>query len=150
MIAEKCEKKNNGENIQMTNFVIIRGLPGSGKTTFAKTNFQNYLHYDLDYLFCDINANYRYEEQIRPIAEQLLYQLVSTALCKKESVVLTEVFPTKDSLHLYMELAAYHNLQPTIITLTNSSYDSIHNVPKHVFDRLAETFDYSISPITQF
>ena len=54
--------------------VLIRGLPGSGKTTLAK-EFTGYDHHEADHFFEDENRNYRYDRsQVQAAHRQSLGQ----------------------------------------------------------------------------
>jgi predicted kinase len=130
----------------MNELVIIRGLPGSGKTTYANSNYSSYLHYDLDHLFEDRNGKYRFDEQQRAVAEQLLYMQVDFALARGENVVVTEIFPNEIFLEPYKALAIYHGSKIKILTMQTGSKlcKSVHKLPITVFNRMNRLFDYSI------
>ena len=51
---------------------LIRGLPGSGKSTFAKRYYPNILHLEND-MFCMYSGNYVFDvEQAPKIHDQIL------------------------------------------------------------------------------
>lgn len=120
--------------------IIVRGLPGSGKSTYCKEHYPNHLIYEPDHLFCDIQGTYRYEHQIWTQALTWVYMMTDFALSRGENVVITDVFPNEQDIAPYKQLAKYHGADFKIITRTKN-YGSIHHVPKTIFDEMSDQFE---------
>lgn len=123
-----------------TNLVIIRGLPGSGKSTCAKQLYSGYLHYEPDYYMCDTNGLYRFDAQLWDLAVDLTYKMVDFALSRDENVVVSDVFPTMESVNPYIELAKYHNKTYDIIN-TTGNYNNIHKVPLSIINKMKQSWE---------
>lgn len=78
--------------------------------------------------------------QIYKDAKDFIYKMVDIALGHSESVVLSGVFPLKQSTEEYELLAKFHNAEFSIITCTES-FGSIHNVPLFVINKITEIFE---------
>ena len=101
--------------------VILRGLPGSGKTTKAKKEFPDHLHYESDHLFCDVNGNYRFDIRLRKSALKFVLRMADLALSNGESVVISDVFEKLSELKPYKKLANYHKAKLSIINCKTKS-----------------------------
>ena len=131
----------------MTELVIIRGLPGSGKSTYAEEKYPDHVLFEPDHLISGINRGYFYHHELFNKAHDFLESLVNVALSHKENVVVCDIFPKSESLDSYIELAKYYKCKIIIKTLTEN-FGSIHNVPKFQidemeFDLFNRTMDFS-------
>ena len=124
----------------MLELIIIRGLPGTGKSTRAKKDYPNYLHYETDHLFCDTQGRYRFDAQLWTIAMNWLSAIVDIALAKKECVVVSDVFATKESYQRFIDLANAHGANVKIITC-KECYGNTHRVPVFIMDKMRSEFE---------
>lgn len=73
--------------------IFLCGLPGSGKTTIAKKHFKNYIHINQDELG----------------SREKCYDVMSTALMKKQNVIIDRVFSTVKERKFWLDLVSeYH------------------------------------------
>lgn len=130
--------------------IIIRGLPGSGKSTKAKSIIDevdyigySYAHYEADMFWgndYNFNIDYLYA------AHQWCYSnvLKSLLIDRKEIVIVSNTFTTKQEVYKYVDLALELGVDYEIITC-KGEYGSIHDVPdeaiKRMKDRWVETED---------
>lgn len=119
--------------------VIIRGLPGSGKSTKAKKDFPGYLHYEPDHLFCDTNGIYKFDLQLWSRACDLVQCLVDCALSRQENVLVSDVFPCLEDVQPYQDLAQQHGAKFKIVTCTEQ-FGNIHRVPMFILKQMRESF----------
>lgn len=135
---EHAIKFENDEEVE-TELVIVRGLPGSGKSSYAKERFPDHLQYEPDHWFSDVKGNYRFDLQMWDLACESVYTLTDHALSRGESVVIADVFGSPDEIVPYQQLARFHEVRLRIFT-RESSFGSIHRVPKTVLDSMSEDF----------
>jgi len=120
--------------------VIIRGLPGSGKSTRAKKDFPDHLHYEPDHLFCDTQGRYRFDAQVWEQACQWVWIMTDFALARGEAVVVSDVFATYDAIEPYRDLAEQHGAVFRIITCSEQ-FGGVHRVPVTVQRNMRARFE---------
>lgn len=123
--------------------IIIRGLPGSGKTTLAKKiAATGFVHYENDMYLEDMSkkSGKTYQETIS-IRENLVsaYETCMSdcrlSLFNKEDVVVSNTFTTKKELKPYLDMAEKFGADLEVITMSEQ-YESIHDVPDYVISRM--------------
>lgn len=117
---------------------IIRGLPGSGKTTRAKeivSHNTSTLHYEADMYFTNVEGEYVFIPSKIKYAHDWCKSSVESALQKGNSVVVSNTFTQLWEFKPYLELANKYNAD-IIIEVTKGSYTNIHDVPSDVIERM--------------
>lgn len=104
--------------------VLIRGLPGSGKTTMAQDYLnQGYLHVEADQFFM-VDGEYRFDvEKLKEAHEWCLSQTCE-ALAAGEFVCVANVFATTEDIRPYTELCDDYQVKEAA-----HAGQSIHKVP---------------------
>lgn len=120
--------------------VIIRGLPGSGKSTRAKEEFPDHLHYEPDHLLSDTAGRYRFDLQIFADAQQFVMHMADFALSRGEDVVVSDVFPKLSELEPYYEIAEAHRASVRVIDCVGQ-HGNCHRVPVLVLKRMETAFE---------
>jgi hypothetical protein len=115
--------------------VLIRGLPGKGKTTMA-LGYQNdgYLHFEADQFFV-VDGEYRFDPERLTEAHEWCLQQTRTALESGEFVCVANVFANLEDIKLYTELGvAYQVVEATY------PGKSIHKIPETVLGAMAKSW----------
>lgn len=84
---------------------LIRGLPGSGKSTLAANAFKGILHIENDMFHMDSTGKYDFDDNLRVARAVKCLKLVTKALSMRMTVVVSNVFVTKDSIKRYTSIA---------------------------------------------
>jgi tRNA uridine 5-carbamoylmethylation protein Kti12 len=127
----------------MRELILVRGLPGSGKSTVGKqmaasSTFARHLETDMfwgpDYAF-DIS---RIKE-----AHEWCQNKTREKLRQGFSIVVSNTFTTAFELLPYFDIAKEFYLKPQVI-LCQGQFGNVHNVPVEVLEKMAARFEYNI------
>ncbi len=129
--------------------IIIRGIPGSGKTTFAKElldkSVQPSVHIEADmYRQPTPACKYIYDKACDKEALMWSYLEAKRYLQQGYTVILSNTAPTVYSIKAIVE---YTKHSPSIIYRMTGEYKNTHNVPKDVVQSFKEVFEDVIGEI---
>ena len=117
--------------------LIIRGLPGSGKSTFANNiALSNDIVVEADQ-FHMIDGIYQYRSERAAYAHQWCLSETAYYLNQGNSVFVANTFITARSVIPYYELAKDFDVDFEIKFMTEN-YGSVHDVPKDVLESMTE------------
>jgi predicted kinase len=134
----------------MTGLTLIRGIPGSGKSTFAKMISQSWIlqgfqskHFEADQYFM-VDGVYKFDRQLLRQAHAWCQQSTADALARGEHVIVSNTFTTLKEMKPYFDMIQSYQLQPTVLTC-QSNWGNVHGVPDDVLMAMKERFQYDIS-----
>lgn len=114
---------NTVENKVMNEIVLIRGLPGSGKSTKAR-NMKGYVHVEAD-MYLMVDGSYVYDQsKVRGAHEQCL-KLAKDSLEKGSNVVVSNTFVKIWELQPYIDIGF-----PFRIIEMKNRWANVHGVPQ--------------------
>lgn len=132
-------KKYNEKESLSKDLIIVRGIPGSGKTTFAKL-ITNAICCTDDYFMH--NGNYIWDSNKLNIAHNWCQRK-----CKRfmkaniERIVVANTSTTERELKPYYDLAKKYNYRIfSIIVENRMSTKSIHSVPNETIEKMKNRF----------
>lgn len=116
---------------------IVRGLPGSGKSTFAKS--LNVFHVEMD-MFCMIDGRYKFDKnKIQERANQCL-EAVRCALSCGIDVVVSNTFSRFWEMEEYIELAHTYSAELQVWCMTEN-FGNVHNVPEETIQNMKDRWE---------
>lgn len=121
----------------MSILYIVRGLPGSGKSTFAKTF--NCLHVEADN-FHMVDGEYNWKPENVSKAHKWCTDMVINAMSVGMDVAVSNTFTQKWELDKYLELAKINRYEIKIFRCTRD-YGNVHSVPEEALKKMAERFE---------
>jgi predicted kinase len=113
--------------------VLIRGLPGSGKSTMAKT-FENHLHFEAD-MFFEIDGVYVYDPAKIKDAHNWCFASAKSALEQGKNVVISNTFVKLWEMRRYIDLGF-----PFKVVELHTKWHSIHGIPDDKIQLLAKNW----------
>lgn len=117
---------------------IVRGLPGSGKSTYAKT--LDCVHYEADQFF-DMNGVYVYDMKLISAAHDWCYSKTVRALRNGHDVVVSNTFTKLWELDRYL---AIPGLLPNVVIEVvemKTQYTNVHGVPEDKLKQMATRWE---------
>jgi predicted kinase len=118
--------------------LLVRGLPGSGKTTYAKT-LTEYTHYETDMYFC-LDGEYKWDGSQITKAHRWCQAKVYEALKAGKKVVVSNTFTKKWEMDAYFEMAKELNV-PVSVEVMTEQYGNIHGVSEDHIKKMKDRWE---------
>ena len=116
--------------------INIRGLPGSGKTTFAEL-IAPYSNVAADEFFLRADGTYHYDKDLLSRAHAWCQAITGKWMSQGYHVIAVHnTFAQNQYIAPYLKLAELHKYKVTIIKM-EQQFKSIHNVPEKSISRMA-------------
>jgi NEDD4-binding protein 2 len=134
----------------MKTLIILRGLPGSGKSSFAHYMFSNNV-FEADQYFYDENYNYNFDVTKLHAAHmdcqrrvEELMKISDTTQYGSE-IVVSNTSTTKKEMEPYLKLAEKYGYKVVSLIVENRHGNtSVHNVPDETMEKMRNRFEIKL------
>ena len=120
----------------MPELVIIRGIPGTGKTTMAKNDFKSHVHYESDMWF-EKNG---FDMKKFKDAHEWCYLKVLLAMSEDRNIVVSNTFCRKFEMRAYFKAAMDYGYACRVINL-EKEYGSVHDIEDWFMDTFRKRWE---------
>ena len=119
----------------MPEIILIRGVPSSGKTTKARTEYLNHILCDTDQSF-ETDNGYEYDHGKVKEAHEFCYNIARELLMMDLDVffanAFTHVWETQEYLDLPFQVSVVESTQ---------NLENVHGVPPEIVNRMRQKFE---------
>jgi len=116
--------------------IIIRGLPGSGKSTYAEEMFPNHVLCEADQYFINNRGDYIFNPKYLKLAHEYCREKAFMMLQRGHSVVVANTFSRKWEMVPYFRLGV-----PYKVYKMTGEFKSIHNIPYSSIKKIKERWE---------
>lgn len=129
--------------------ILVRGIPGSGKTTFSRYMSKGFdsLHIEADRFFVDDQGNYNFDASLLNQAHKWCQDSVFRAMNEDETseIIVSNTFTTEKELKPYLDMAGRFNYKVISLIVENRhGSNNIYNVPSSVIQAMRDRFTFSL------
>jgi len=117
--------------------VLIRGLPGSGKTTMARERFPDHILVEADQYFC-FDGRYIFKKENLPKAHNWCQKKAMELLGDNQSVVVANTFTAREEMAPYFNIARSLGCDIRVIVapFNGKPFPSVHDVPTETIEAM--------------
>lgn len=127
--------------------LLLRGLPGSGKTTLGATLAASCMWplHEADHYFYDGDGNYNFDPAYLPEAHAQCQERTESCLRQNQSCVVANTATTEWEVQQYAAIAERTGaVLQTVIVENRHGGESRHAVPKATIARMADRFEVKL------
>lgn len=124
-------------SIESATLVLIRGLPGSGKSTMARTLAMiGYVHFEADMFFLR-DGKYQYDRSRISDAHAWCQKMTRSTLANGGKVVVSNTFTRLRDLEPYLLMTN----DPVQVIEASGQWENIHGVPREILENMARIWE---------
>lgn len=123
----------------MAKLTLVRGLPGSGKSTYARS--LGVAHYEADQFFELDWGEYKFDSKLIKIAHEWCFANVVRALRMGHDVVVSNTFTQLWEMNRYLEIPRLVDGVEIEVVEMKTQYENIHNVPEDTLAKMAARWE---------
>ena len=129
----------------MKTLYIVRGLPGSGKSSLAKKVTK--LVYSADDFFTNKKGEYNFNAKLLGKAHEWCWGKVRDAMfIGAEAVAVANTFTQAWEAEKYYQIAEEYGYSVFVIECQND-FGNVHDVPKESIDAMKERWEKDLTPV---
>jgi predicted kinase len=132
--------------------VLVRGIPGSGKSTFANLVWNNYAICEADKFFYDKEGNYNFDASKLKQAHEWCQNEVEVKMKDNQNnpqfypeIVVSNTFTQEWEMQAYFNLAKKYDYKIfSVIVENRHGSTNVHNVPDDTLKKMRDRFHISL------
>ena len=126
----------------MNNLILLRGLPGAGKSTFADLICNQYIEADM---FFKQEGEYKFDPSKLKEAHAWCKDKAESWMRNGYNVCVSNTFTQEWEMKAYYELASKYDYKVfSIIVENRHGNSSVHNVPEETVEKMKTRFEVNL------
>lgn len=127
--------------------ILLRGLPGSGKSTIAAAMDKELdsIHLEADMFFMT-DGTYKFDADLLHRAHMWCQNEADKYLKKDYVVIVSNTFTTIKELRPYFDIGFNNGILP-VVYLAQNQFKNVHDVPEESLERMKRRFVFDVSPL---
>lgn len=130
----------------MKHVIILRGLPGSGKTSFVEDVIKPDAHIEADQFFVDEKGEYHFDQSRQGLAHKDAMVRFEKALSEeKGKIVVSNTSSRRSEFWSYLKKAKEKGYRVSVMVMENyHKGGDVHNTPKKVIEGFRKNFEINL------
>jgi predicted kinase len=132
--------------------ILVRGIPGSGKSTFANLIWNNYAICEADKFFYDKDGNYNFDPSKLKQAHEWCQNEVEIKMKDNQNnpqfypeIAVSNTFTQEWEMQAYLDLASKYDYKVfSIIVENRHGGKNLHGVPDDTLKKMKDRFQISL------
>lgn len=128
----------------MANLFLIRGIPGSGKTSLASyLTAKGVVDFftEADFYMVDRDNNYKFDPKKLPSCHDSCFSFAKEKLSEGYNVAVSNTFIRRWEMKRYIDYASDNDHTVTII-VCDGDFGNTHGVPEEKVQKMKENFEW--------
>lgn len=126
---------------------LVRGLPGSGKSTFAQTLAEalGATHLEADQYFTNEEGEYFWVPELVHRAHKWCENYALISFREGETIVVSNTFTREKEMKPYLDMAEFYGYDVTTLIVENRHGNvSVHDVPEETMTKMRNRFSVKL------
>lgn len=121
---------------------ILRGLPGSGKSTYALKHLPTAMHFEADRFFINEQLEYKFDARLINVAHQWCFSNTIRALRNNRDAVVSNTFTRMWELEKYLSLKENYDIDVDIkIIEIKTQFENVHGVSADKLEKMRNRWE---------